>query len=84
MSKVRCNNCMSVFSEGKVVYDSETDMEFCCVCGEGGCITDLPILRLYCISADGGNTYSEQWLYDEDVKTLREDYNYIVIRKGER
>ena len=41
MAKVRCNNCMEVFEERKIIYDSEEDMEFCPCCGEGGCLMDL-------------------------------------------
>lgn len=39
--KVRCNQCMKVFEEDKIVYDGEDDMEFCPECGEGGCLMDL-------------------------------------------
>ena len=39
--KVRCNNCMEVFDEEKIVYDDEEDMEFCPECGEAGCLMDL-------------------------------------------
>lgn len=40
-SMVRCNNCMEVFEESKIVYDGDMDMEFCPCCGEGGCLMDL-------------------------------------------
>lgn len=39
--KVRCNQCMNVFDEDKIVYDGETDTEYCCKCGESGCLMDL-------------------------------------------
>lgn len=38
---VRCNQCMKVFHENEIVYDSEEDMEFCPRCGESGCLMDL-------------------------------------------
>ena len=41
IAKVRCNNCMEIFEERKIIYDSEEDMEFCPCCGEGGCLIDL-------------------------------------------
>lgn len=40
--KVRCNNCMKVFDESKLIYDGDENMEFCPYCGEGGCFMDLP------------------------------------------
>lgn len=40
--KVRCNQCMKIFEEDKIVYDGEIDMEFCPECGEGGYLMDLP------------------------------------------
>lgn len=39
--KVRCNNCMKIVDEDKIIYDGEEDMEFCPECGEGGCLMDL-------------------------------------------
>lgn len=39
--KVRCTNCMKEFNENKIIYDGDTDMEFCPNCGEGGCLMDL-------------------------------------------
>ena len=39
--KVRCNQCMKVFDEDKIVYDYERDTEFCPECGESGCLMDL-------------------------------------------
>lgn len=41
MIKVRCNNCMEEFDEQKVIYDGETDTEYCPYCGECGCLMDL-------------------------------------------
>lgn len=41
MSKVRCNNCMEEFEEKEIVYDGETDTEYCPCCGECGCLMDL-------------------------------------------
>ena len=41
MSKVRCNNCMKMFEEDKIIYDGEEDTEYCPYCGEGGCLMDL-------------------------------------------
>lgn len=35
-------------------------------------------LKLYRISADNGNSWSEQWLTKEEVKDMKEKYNYIV------
>ena len=40
--KVRCNQCMKVFDEDKIVYDGEEDMEFCPECGESDYLMDLP------------------------------------------
>lgn len=39
--RVRCNQCMKIFDEEKIVYDGETDTEFCPECGESGCLMDL-------------------------------------------
>lgn len=39
--KVRCTNCMKEFDENKIIYDGDTDMEFCPECGENGCLMDL-------------------------------------------
>lgn len=39
--KVRCNMCMNIFDENEIVYDGETDTEFCPKCGESGCLMDL-------------------------------------------
>ena len=39
--KVRCNMCMNIFDEDEIVYDGETDTEFCPKCGESGCLMDL-------------------------------------------
>ena len=39
--KVRCTNCMKEFNENKIIYDGDTDMEFCPNCDEGGCLMDL-------------------------------------------
>ena len=39
--KVRCNQCMKVFDEERIVYDGEEDMELCPECGQGGCLMDL-------------------------------------------
>lgn len=41
MHKVRCNNCMKEFDEKEIVYDGETDKEYCLYCGESGCLMDL-------------------------------------------
>lgn len=42
MSKVRCNNCMSVFEEEEIVCN-EDDKEYCPICGKDGCLMDLEI-----------------------------------------
>ena len=39
--KVRCNQCMNVFDEDKIVYDIETDTEYCPKCNKSGCLMDL-------------------------------------------
>ena len=39
--KVRCNMCMEVFDEDKIVYDGETDTEYCPKCGDSGYLMDL-------------------------------------------
>ena len=39
--KVRCNMCMNVFDEEKIVYDEEKDMELCPKCKNGGYLMDL-------------------------------------------
>ena len=41
MNEVKCNNCMKVFEEDEIVYDSDDDMEYCPYCGDGGCLMDL-------------------------------------------
>ena len=50
--KVRCNQCMKVFEEEEIVYDSERDMEFCPKCGEDGCLMDFA-KTIYCVSGLG-------------------------------
>lgn len=39
--KVRCTNCMEEFDENKIIFDGDTDMEFCPERGESGCLMDL-------------------------------------------
>lgn len=39
--KVRCTNCMKEFDENKIIFDGDTDMEFCPERGESGCFMDL-------------------------------------------
>lgn len=39
--KVRCTNCMKEFDENKIIFDGDTDMEFCPERGESGCLMDL-------------------------------------------
>lgn len=41
MCKVRCNNCLKVFDETKIVYDSDKDTEFCPRCGKGGYLMNI-------------------------------------------
>ena len=50
--KVRCNQCMNIFDEDEIVYDSERDMEFCPKCGEDGCLMDFA-KTIYCVSGLG-------------------------------
>lgn len=40
--KVRCNMCEGIFDEKDIVYDGEEDKEYCPLCGESGCLMDLP------------------------------------------
>lgn len=39
--RVRCNNCMEVFSENLLEIDTENDVERCPVCHKSGCIMDM-------------------------------------------
>lgn len=41
MNKVRCCNCEKEFDEKDIVYDGNTDTEYCPYCGESGCLMDL-------------------------------------------
>lgn len=41
MSKVRCNNCMKIYDEDKLIYDEDDNTEYCPYCGESGCLMDI-------------------------------------------
>lgn len=41
---LRCNNCMSMFDEEKVVYDENMGVEFCPMCGADGCLMDVDFI----------------------------------------
>ena len=36
---------------------------------------------LYDISADGGKTYTTQWLTEEEAKYEKEGYDHIVLKR---
>lgn len=79
--KVRCNQCMKVFDEEKIVYDGETDTEFCPECGESGCLMDLAETRYYVCGfgydKDGDVTDYETDFGDFD--TLEEAYELFMM-----
>ena len=35
-------------------------------------------MELYSISADNGNSWTTQWLTQEEVAQMKRDYNYII------
>lgn len=39
---VRCNWCMKEFHESDILYDEETETEFCPFCGESGNLMNFP------------------------------------------
>lgn len=39
--RVRCVWCENEFSEDKILFNEETETEFCPFCGESGCLMDL-------------------------------------------
>lgn len=39
--RVRCVWCENEFSEDKVLFNEETETEYCPFCGEIGCLMDL-------------------------------------------
>lgn len=41
MVTVRCNQCMKIFPESKIIYDEKEEKEYCPYCGETGYLMDL-------------------------------------------
>ena len=78
--KVRCNQCMKVFDEERIVYDGEDDIEYCPECGEGGCLMDIAETR-YHVCGLGYNEDNEPIDYEEDFgdfDTYVEAYELFV------
>ena len=78
--KVRCNQCMKVFDEERIVYDGEDDIEYCPECGESGCLMDIAETRYY-VCGLGYNEDNEPIDYEEDFgdfDTYVEAYELFV------
>lgn len=39
-------------------------------------------MKLYDISADNGNSWTEQWLTEQEAQDLQEKYDYLVKPSG--
>ena len=78
--KVRCNQCMKVFDEDKIVYDGESDTEFCPECGESGCLMDLTETRYYVcgLGYDENDCVTDYEQYLGDFDTYEEAYEEFV------
>ena len=78
--RVRCNQCMKVFDEEEIVYDSEMDMEFCPKCGEDGCLMDFSETRYYVcgLGYDENDCITDYEKDFGDFDTYEEAYELFV------
>lgn len=78
--KVRCNHCMKVFDEEKIVYDGEDDMEYCPECGESGFLMDMVDIRYHIcgLCYDENDCIKDGEMYIDDFDTYEEAYEKFV------
>lgn len=41
-------------------------------------IPGVPVMHLYEISADGGQTWTKQWLTDNELAEMLNQYGYLI------
>ena len=75
MSKVRCDNCMTVFEENEIMIDEANNKEICPACGACGCLMDVKDQEEAKVSKKGLISILEYMVHDRMTVS---DMNYAI------